>query len=34
MSVGTVANIVHSAEDLARAHNERQNLAAVDIGPR
>ena len=32
MSVGTVANIVHSAEDLARAHNERQNLAAVDIG--
>ncbi len=32
MSVGTVANIVHSAADSARAHNERQDLSAVDIG--
>jgi hypothetical protein len=32
MSVGTVANIVHSAETPARAHNQRQNLSAVAIG--
>jgi hypothetical protein len=32
MSLGTVANIVHSAVDPARAHNERQNLAAVEVG--
>jgi hypothetical protein len=32
ISLGTVANIVHSAVDSARAHNERQDLSAVDIG--
>lgn len=32
LSVGTVANIVHSAADAARAHNERQDLSAVAIG--
>jgi hypothetical protein len=32
LSVGTVANIVHSAVDSARAHNERQDLSAVAIG--
>ena len=31
LSVGTVANIVHSAVDPARAHNERQNLSAIDV---
>ncbi len=32
ISVGTVANIVHSAVDSARAHNGCQDLFAVDIG--
>jgi hypothetical protein len=32
MSVGTVANIVHSAVDAARDHNDHQDLSAVDIG--
>lgn len=32
MSVGTVANIVHSAVEPARALNEGQNLSAVEVG--
>lgn len=32
MSVGTVANIVHSAVESARAHNDHQDLSAVEVG--
>lgn len=32
MSIGNVANIVHSAVQPARANNEHQDLSAVDIG--
>ena len=30
--IGTIANIVHSAVDSARAHNGRQDLSAVEVG--
>jgi hypothetical protein len=32
LSVGTVANIVHAAVEPARAHNEHQDLSAVEVG--
>jgi hypothetical protein len=32
LSLGSVANIVHSAVDAARVHNERQELSAVAFG--
>ena len=32
LSVGTVANIVHAAVAPARAHNEHQDLSAVEVG--